>query len=111
MKRNFRLTHRKDFQKIRSEGLTQKNQCAVLLYRKNEIGISRAAVVASKKIGNAVKRNRVKRMIRACLDRYWNGIHPGWDLIFYARTSGAKASFDELCTAIEGLLKKANLIL
>ena len=111
MKRNFRLTRRKDFLKVRSEGQTQKNQYAVLLYRKNELRQSRAAVVASKKIGNAVQRNRVKRVIRACIDRYWDGIHPGWDLIFYARVSSSKSSFDELCTAVEDLLKNANLII
>jgi ribonuclease P protein component len=111
MKRNFRLTHRKDFLKVRSEGQTQKNQCAVLLYRKNELEKSRVAVVASKKIGNAVQRNRVKRVMRACIDHYRDDLHSGWDLIFYARILGSKVSFEELCGAIEDLLNKANLII
>jgi ribonuclease P protein component len=111
MKRNFRLTHRKDFLKVRSEGQTQKNRCAVLLYRKNEFDKSRVAVVASKKTGNAVQRNRVKRVMRACIDRYWDRMQPGWDLIFYARILGSKVGFEELCRAIEDLLNQANLII
>jgi len=111
MKRNFRLTQRKDFTKVRSEGQTQKNECAVLVYTKNELRISRAAVVASKKLGNAVLRNRVKRKMRACLNTMWDEISPGWDLVFYARVSGSKANFEEICRALKDLLKSANLIL
>lgn len=111
MKRNFRLTQRKDFKRVHSEGKKQKNQSAILLYRKNEFTHSRAAVVASKKIGNAVQRNRIKRLMRACLQNYWKLIDDGWDLVFYARISGSKSNYEEICFAIVDLLKNANLII
>jgi len=111
MKRNFRLTQRKDFKTVRSQGRKQKNRNIVLLSNRNSLENSRAAVVASKKIGNAVQRNRTKRVMRACLDQLWGQIDHGWDLIFYARVSGANASYHEQCLAIEDLLKKANLII
>jgi len=111
MKRNFRLTQRKDFERVHSEGRRQKNKIAVLLYTENELGTLRSAVVASKRIGNAVQRNRVKRLMRACLMQFWAIIDPGWDLVFYARVSGSKANYEDMCDAIEDLLKKANLII
>jgi ribonuclease P protein component len=111
MKRNFRLTHTKDFKRVKSEGETQKNRYAVLLYRKNEFEESRVAVVASKKVGNAVKRNRVKRVMRACINDLWNEIEAGWDLIFYSRAASSTASYDDLKTAIKDLLNQANLII
>lgn len=110
MKRNFRLTEQKDFDRVRSEGQTNKNSYAVLVYNKNGLEESRAAVVASKKLGNAVKRNRIKRVMRASLDRLWKEIDPGWDIIFYARFAGSDAGLSEMSEGLKDLLNKSNLI-
>jgi len=110
MKRNFRLTKQKDFDRVRSEGQTKKDQYIVLLYNRNELEYPRAAVVASKKVGNAVTRNHVKRLMRASLDDIWRELAPGWDLILYARYTGADASYREIFSSVNNLLLKANLI-
>jgi ribonuclease P protein component len=110
MKRNFRLTHTKDFNQLRKEGNTKRHKLAVLVYKKNGLANSRAAFVASKAVGNAVKRNLVKRRMRACIINSWEQINPGWDLILFARAAGTSASYNEWSNAILHLLRQADLI-
>jgi ribonuclease P protein component len=69
----------------------------------------RVGVVASRSIGNAVRRNRARRRIRAIINQYLPRIRPGWDIVIVARSSIHQASPDRLKTAIENLLVRAEL--
>ncbi len=70
LSKDERLRFRKDFQRVYSEGKqlnSSNNKLRVNYYFEssvNEVGI-KAAFVVSKKAGNAVWRNRVKRLLRA----------------------------------------------
>jgi ribonuclease P protein component len=59
-----RLLKRRDFVNLNRLGKRQRTTHFTVIYRRNHIGINRLGITASKKIGNAVKRNRVKRLIR-----------------------------------------------
>lgn len=74
----------------------------------NELELSRFGLSVSKRVGNAVVRNRVKRRLREIL-RMAN-IDSGWDVIFIARPAAAKADYAELKAAVEGLLKRAQIL-
>jgi len=106
----FHLTRSKDFKRVNEIGSVVRHPLIVLVYAKNEESYSRAAVVASKKIGNAVKRNRVRRRMRACVDMIWPRIMPSWDLIFYSRPGITEAKFEEIQQAIDYLLTEADVI-
>ena len=111
MKRYFRLSQANDFRRAKTEGQSKKHKLVVLLFVRNNLTTSRTAFVASKKVGNAVVRNRVKRLMRAGTADIWSEIKSGWDLIFYARAAGAKASFQDWVSAIQSLLREADLII
>jgi ribonuclease P protein component len=111
MKRNFRLTRTRDFTRVKKEGETRHHKFAVLVFVPNNMEYSRAAFVASKAVGNAVTRNLVKRRMKACVENLWSNVKSGWDLVFYARTAGAMASYNNLQESISVLLLKANLII
>lgn len=81
-----------------------------MVYARNELDYSRAAVVASKKIGNAVIRNRTRRRIRACLSGFWMNVKPGRDFIFYARQRVVDAQYSEIQNAILHLLEEAGAL-
>ena len=110
MKRNFRLTQTRDFVRVKEEGKSRHHKLAVLVFIPNDMENSRAAFIASKAVGNAVTRNLVKRRMKACVANSWSNIKSGWDLVFYARTAGAMASYNDLQEAIGVLLIKAGLI-
>lgn len=111
MKRNFSLTRTRDFARVKKEGKTRHHKFVVLVFIPNNMEYSRAAFVASKAVGNAVTRNLIKRRMRACVVNSWSNVKSGWDLVFYARTAGTIASYNNLREAISVLLLKADLII
>jgi len=111
MKRNFHLTQTRDFNRVKKDGKSRHHKFVVIGFIPNTLEYSRVAFVASKAVGNAVTRNLVKRRMKACVANLWSSVKPGWDLVFYARTAGAKASYNDLQEAISTLLSKADLII
>jgi len=72
--------------------------------------VSRFAFVASRRVGNAVVRNRVKRLLREAVRGHLDEIQPGWDCIWIARPQLSRASFAEVETAVLQLLKQSKLL-
>jgi ribonuclease P protein component len=109
VKKRFRITRSKDFKRVKEKGATLYHPLLVLAYIERINLPSRMSAVASKSVGKAVTRNLIKRRIRACLDSRVNNIKTGWDLVFFSRTIITKATYEEICCAVEHLLKKANV--
>lgn len=59
-----RLTKKKEFERVFSEGKVFKDTKIVFYIIANDCQYSRIGLVVSKKVGNAVQRNRVKRLLR-----------------------------------------------
>jgi ribonuclease P protein component len=64
----------------------------------------RLGLVVSKKVGNSVARNRVKRMLREAFRTLMGDT--GIDIVVIARPPAAEATFDELKDALDAALKK-----
>jgi ribonuclease P protein component len=110
VKRKFHLTHARDFLRVKSKNQAVYHPLMILVFAQNDLEFSRTAVIASKKVGNAVIRNRARRRIQAELRDYWNDIKPGWDLIFYSRNAIVDADYQDIKNAIMHLLQKAGAI-
>lgn len=71
----------------------------------------RIGLTASKKVGNAVARNRAKRRLRALArDILVREAAPGHDYVLIARTTTATRPFDRLAADLRGSLKKLGLL-
>lgn len=70
----------------------------------------RVGVAAGKGVGNAVVRNRAKRLLRASVDMLLQDLMPGWDLVFFARRALPRAGFWKTRSAVEQVLNKAGLL-
>ncbi|NLG97486.1 MAG: ribonuclease P protein component [Chloroflexi bacterium] len=110
MKRRFRLTRSTDFKRVRRIGKSYAHPLVVLIVARNEIDQTRLGVVAGRAVGSAVHRNRAKRRIRACLEPLIACLPVGWDMIFLARKPMDQASFAEICSAVQVLIKRAGLL-
>ena len=80
-----------------------------LFYARNELGNFRVGIAVSKKIANAVKRNRLRRQVRDCISRTLRGQTLGFDLMFVARQGLLTADHMRILKAVEALLKKTAL--
>ena len=82
----------------------------MLVVYRNEMHHSRIGVAAGRSLGNAVQRNRAKRILRESIRPLLPGIHPGWDIVILARKPLIDARFDDIRKALTGLLSQAQLL-
>jgi ribonuclease P protein component len=61
-------------------------------------------------VGNAVVRNRAKRLMREATRLHLGDIKEGWDLVFIARNPMREASFGQVEQAVQQLLRRAGLL-
>ena len=110
MKRKFGLNRSTDFKRVRRFGKSYAHPLIVLVKHPNDTGISRFGIVAGRPIGNAVKRNLSKRHIREIVRTEMPKISPGWDIILLARKPLAEARFEDIKSAMNNLLVRAELL-
>jgi ribonuclease P protein component len=83
----------------------------VLVIAPNSLTIhNRYAVIAGRTIGNAVTRNRAKRLIRSALNEVHPLLTPGWDILLIARRSLLGATFDQIRDALQLTCRRASII-
>ncbi len=82
------LNLNKDFQRLYYRGKSVAKPALVIYAMKNRAGICRIGITTGKKIGNAVERNRSRRIIRAAFQSVLKSgrINGNWDIVFVART-------------------------
>ena len=110
MKRKFRLTQANDFKRVRHTGRSYAHPLAVIVTARGLEENSRAGIIATRSVGGAVERNRVKRQLRAIIAPFMPELSEPVDLLLIARERATKAKYVEIQSAVVELLGKAGLI-
>jgi ribonuclease P protein component len=109
LRTEHRLRSSERIREVRQQGQSWHNRWLVLVKQDNERAESRFAFSASRRIGNAVVRNRVKRLMRESIRLRLPRISGGWDVLVIARIPARQASFEQLDRAVGHLLEEASL--
>lgn len=81
----------REFQIIYNSGRKSFGYYSLIFFKKNEENLKRCGFVVSKKTGNAVCRNRLKRLFREYYRKFEDQLKDRYDIIFVAkRTAGEK---------------------
>jgi ribonuclease P protein component len=83
--RYLRLLNFKDFVNLNRLGQRIHTAHFTLIFGQNGLGINRLGITVSKKIGNAVKRNKVKRLIREWFRLHNYDFPQGYDIVIVAK--------------------------
>ena len=90
MKKQYRVKKSEEIEKIIKEKNYKSNPYITLYKKENtETGHFRYAISVGKKIGNAVERNRIKRLITAVIDNLNIDLDSSTDVFIIARVGDA----------------------
>ncbi len=84
---------RSDFVNLNRSGKRLETKHFVVLLKPNQVGITRLGVTVSKKVGNSVIRNRVKRIVREFFRLNKHLLPQGHDMVIIARPGAARLDF------------------
>ena len=104
------LTLNKEFKHAYYQGKSKATPFFVCYMVRGQAGKVRYGITTSKKIGNAVKRNRARRRIRELYRTNEARLAPGYDIVVVARTRVIYGRYRDLERSFLQLMRKLELV-
>jgi ribonuclease P protein component len=110
MNKEYRLRTNEDFKKVYKKGKNYWNRNLTLYVKKNGLKNSRIGFSVTKKVGNSVVRNKVRRRMKEICRLNFDNIKEGYDIIFIPKKNVVNITYLELESAMLHLFVKGNLL-
>ena len=105
LRKEERLRRQADLEIIAKEGIRRHTKNFVIIARRNDQGFSRLGAVASKKLGEAVERNRVKRLVREFFRRNKDKLSPSTDYVIVGKKGAQDLQYAHVVAELSALLE------
>ena len=103
-----RILKRTQFLELARGAKRLQNRHFVAIYSPNRLERSRLGLTVTKKVGNAVTRNRVKRISREYFRLSRHIIKGNWDINVIAKKEAAKISSDEAFSSLKNIFSRIS---
>jgi ribonuclease P protein component len=107
--RECRVVHRAEYDAVYREGRRRSSREFTIFVRPNGLDLSRFGWSIKKALGNAVRRNRIRRRLREILRLHRQEIAQGWDIVIHPRSSAATTDFSALTRELLQLIPRAPM--
>jgi ribonuclease P protein component len=101
-----RIRRRPDFQQVHERGIRLSGRFMTAVFLPNNLPNDRLGIIASRRLGDAVQRNRAKRLIREIFRLNKRSRAAGTDIVIIPRGDLVKAPFPALEADYRGLLHR-----
>jgi ribonuclease P protein component len=98
-----RLLKRSDFLFLASRGKRFHNRKFIAYFCKNDLNRCRLGLTVTRKVGNAVKRNRIKRLAREYFRQNRHIFRDHWDISLIAKRESANIANKALLSDLENI--------
>ena len=111
MRKDLRLRSPKLYKQVYAQGRSVHAEDLVLHFLYTETGEpARVGLSVSKRVGNAVTRNRVKRRLRAVVAEVAGSLRPGSLLVLVAKPRAATITFQDIKASVLSLMARARAL-
>lgn len=108
---NLRMKLARDFARVKTQGSSQAGKFLVLGALKAEkLEEFQFGLITSARLGNAVVRNRIRRLLREVVRAHRAEIVPGWQMVIISRWRAPQATLEELEKDWLRLARRMNLL-
>lgn len=111
MKGIVSINRNHQFRRLYKKGNCAVSNCFAVYCAQNRQRFCRLGITAGVKLGNAVRRNRVKRRVRALYRSLAPCLRPGFDIVVVARQRAVSAGYAELERSLRRQFQKLGLLL
>jgi len=111
VQKEHRLAKREDFNRVYRRGKSAANLQFVLYFLpQKEPGPFRLGVSVSKKLGNAVMRNSIRRKMKEIVRLGREDVLPGIDIVIIARKPAAEMNYDNMKKSLYHVMKRSGVL-
>jgi ribonuclease P protein component len=104
-RKHERIRKRPEFVCLSRTGKKIQNREFIIVFSANRLHYSRIGITVTKRAGRAVRRNRIKRLVREFFRRHRHRLKGSWDINVIAKREAAELDSKNVFTSLEDLFE------
>lgn len=108
LKKKERLSKKVDISRVSRQGIRYHTEHFIVIRCPNGLNFPRLGITATKKVGNAVKRNRIKRLLREFFRLNKHKMPSSMDYLFIAKHGSHELTYSQVFDELGVCFNKDN---